>query len=60
MPTQLEALLDKIKALETELIEELQKQQEEFSYEIRKNEKSILKKTSLFDTRNTPNGYLIT
>ena len=36
MPTHLEILLDKIKALETELIEELQKQQEEFSYEIRK------------------------
>ena len=36
MPTQLEVLLDKIKALENELVEELQKQQEEFSYEIRK------------------------
>lgn len=36
MPTQLEALLDKMKALENELIEELQKQQEEFSYEITK------------------------
>jgi len=36
MPTQLEVLLDKIKVLENELIDELQKQQEEFSYEIRK------------------------
>jgi hypothetical protein len=36
MPTQLEILLDKIKVLETELIEEIQKQEEEFSYEIRK------------------------
>ncbi|MFA6051487.1 MAG: hypothetical protein WC762_02750 [Methylobacter sp.] len=36
MPTQLEVLLDKMKALEIELVEELQKQQEEFSYEIRK------------------------
>ena len=34
--TQLEMLLDKIKALETELVEELQKQEDEFSYEIRK------------------------
>ena len=36
MPTRLEILLDKIKVLETELIEELQKQEEGFSYEIRK------------------------
>lgn len=36
MPTQLEILLDKMKALENELIDELQKQQEEFSYEITK------------------------
>jgi len=36
MTPQLEILLDKIKVLETELIEELQKQEEEFSYEIRK------------------------
>jgi len=36
MTTQLEILLDKIKTLENELIEELQKQEEEFSYEIRK------------------------
>jgi len=36
MTTQLEILLDKIKVLETELIEELQKQEEEFSYEIKK------------------------
>lgn len=36
MTTQLEMLLDKIKILENELIEELQKQEEEFSYEIRK------------------------
>ena len=36
MTTQLEILLDKKKVLETELIEELQKQEEEFSYEIRK------------------------
>lgn len=36
MTTQLEVLLDKIKVLENELVDELQKQQEEFSYEIRK------------------------
>jgi len=36
MSTQLEVLLDKMKVLEDELIEELQKQQEEFSYEITK------------------------
>jgi len=36
MPTQLEVLLDKMKALENELVDELQKQQEEFSYEITK------------------------
>jgi hypothetical protein len=36
MTTQLEILLDKIKVLETELVEELQKQEEEFFYEIRK------------------------
>ena len=36
MPTQLELLLDEMKALEAKLIEELQKQQEEFSYVIRK------------------------
>ncbi len=34
MPTQLEVLMDKIKILENELIDELQKQQEKFSYEI--------------------------
>jgi hypothetical protein len=38
MLTPIEILLDKIKALETELIEELQKQEEEFSYEIRKRQ----------------------
>ncbi|MDP1772352.1 MAG: hypothetical protein Q8L15_08715 [Methylobacter sp.] len=36
MPTQLEVLLEKMKALENELIDELQKQQEDFSYEITK------------------------
>jgi hypothetical protein len=36
MTPKLEILLDKIKVLETELAEELQKQEEEFSYEIRK------------------------
>jgi hypothetical protein len=36
MPTQLEVLLDKMKALENELVDELQKQQEDFSYEITK------------------------
>lgn len=36
MPTQLEVLLDEMKALENELVDELQKQQEEFSYEITK------------------------
>ena len=34
MTTQLEVLLDKLKALEIEMIDELQKQEEEFSYEI--------------------------
>jgi hypothetical protein len=34
MPTQLEILLDKMKALENELIVELQSQQNEFPYEI--------------------------
>ncbi len=36
MATQLEILLDKIKILENELVDELQKQEEEFSFEIRK------------------------
>lgn len=36
MPTKLELLLDKIKALENELVDELQKQQEEFAYEVTK------------------------
>lgn len=36
MTTELEVLLNKMKELENELIEELQKQQELFSYEIRK------------------------
>jgi hypothetical protein len=36
MSMQLEILLDKIKVLENELIDELQKQQEEFAYEITK------------------------
>lgn len=36
MPTQLEVLLHKMKALENELVDELQKQQEEFTYEITK------------------------
>lgn len=34
MPTQLEILLDKMKTLEAELVEELQKQEEIFAYEI--------------------------
>jgi hypothetical protein len=34
MPAQLEVLLDKMKVLKTELIEKLQRQQEEFSCEI--------------------------
>ena len=46
MSVKLELLLDKIKALESELVEELQQQQEEFSYEIRKRrvyfEKNII------------------
>jgi len=46
MATKLEDLLDKIKILEIELIEELQKEEEEFSYKIRKRrvyfEKNIL------------------
>lgn len=36
MTARLEMLLDKIKALEIELVEELQQQEEEFAYEIRK------------------------
>lgn len=36
MPTQLEVLMDNVKILENELIDELQKQQEKFSYEITK------------------------
>jgi len=36
MPTQIEVLLDKMKDLEDELVDELQKQQEQFSYEILK------------------------
>lgn len=36
MPAKLELLLDKIKALENELVDELQKQQEEFAYEVTK------------------------
>lgn len=36
MPTQLEVLLNKMKELENELVDELQKQQEEFAYEITK------------------------
>lgn len=36
MTSELELLLNKMKALESELVEELQKQQETFSYEIRK------------------------
>ncbi|MEQ1636519.1 MAG: hypothetical protein ABL903_07495 [Methylococcales bacterium] len=36
MPTELEIILDKIKALEQELIGELHKQQEEFAYSIQK------------------------
>jgi hypothetical protein len=51
MPIQLEVLFDKIKDLETELIEELQKRQEKFFYEIRKR-RGYFEKTSLFDTRN--------
>ncbi|MDD2658717.1 MAG: hypothetical protein PHY54_03425 [Methylococcales bacterium] len=46
MTARLEMLMDKIKCLESELIEELQKQEEEFSYEIRKRrvyfEKNII------------------
>ena len=36
MPTQLELLLNEMKILEGRLVEELQQQQQEFSYEIRK------------------------
>jgi len=36
MPTQIEVLLDKMRDLEDELVDELQKQQEQFSYEILK------------------------
>lgn len=56
MPTQLEVLFDQMKALETELIEELQKQQEEFSYEIRKRG-VYFEKTSFFGTRDMLNEY---
>jgi hypothetical protein len=48
MSTQLELLLEKIKVLESELVEELQQQEEEFSYEIRKRrvyfEKNIIRR----------------
>ncbi|MGR9045089.1 MAG: hypothetical protein ACU83N_07325 [Gammaproteobacteria bacterium] len=48
MPNELDNLLNKIKALEEELIEELQKQHLEFSYEIRKRgiyfEKNIIRR----------------
>ncbi|MGR9115502.1 MAG: hypothetical protein ACU85E_07025 [Gammaproteobacteria bacterium] len=48
MSTELDNLLTKIKALEEELVEELQKQQEDFSYEIRKRrvyfEKNIIRR----------------
>jgi hypothetical protein len=37
-PTAIEVLLEKIKLLEIELIEELQKQQQEFSYQIHKRQ----------------------
>ena len=59
MTPQIEILLDKIKALETELIEELQKQEKEFSYEIQKS-RVFFEKTSLSGIRNTPNGYSTT
>lgn len=36
MPTKLESILDKMQLLEQELVEELQKQQEEFAYIIQK------------------------
>lgn len=36
MPTQVEVLLDKMKVLEDELVDEVQKQQKEFAYEITK------------------------
>jgi hypothetical protein len=49
MTTQLEILLDKLKVLETELIEELQKQEEEFSYEIQKR-RVIFEKKSHYST----------
>lgn len=46
MNTELDDLLDKIKVLEGELVQELQKQQQDFSYEIRKRrvyfEKNII------------------
>lgn len=50
MPTQLEVLLDRMEALENELVDELQKQQEEFFYEIRR-------KTRIFRNRQHHKTY---
>jgi len=52
MSTPLEAMLDKMKALESELIEELQSNKKTFLMKS-VNERFILKKTSYFATRNT-------
>jgi hypothetical protein len=55
MPTQLENLMDKIKVLENELVEELQKQGTEFSYEILKRqvhfEENVVKRHKEFTKR---------
>lgn len=56
MSTKLEVLLSKIKGLESELVDELQKQQEEFSYEITKR-RVYFEKTLLSDIKNMPNNY---
>jgi hypothetical protein len=69
MPTKLEIILDKIKALEEELFEELQKQQEEFSYTIQKRrihfEESVILRQKEYATqllsylRDVPIKYLL-
>lgn len=55
MPTQLEVLLDRMRDLENELVEELQKQQEEFLYEIGKRrvyfEKNTIKNHKEYSKR---------
>ncbi|MDP1971247.1 MAG: hypothetical protein Q8K42_09985 [Methylobacter sp.] len=57
MPTQIDVLLDKIKELEDELVDELQNNRKNFIMKFL-SDVSILKRKLLFDIRNTPNSYL--